>query len=421
VVKPSKDWEFAETYFQQGNECHEAGQLEEAIAAYRKCLELQPSYLPARYNLGVTLGDMENYSQAAEELKKVVEAEARHSDAYNSLGFVFSKQRLLNSAIENYEKAIQIQPDFAKAHHNLGMTLLQLGQLDRGWQECEWRWQTPQFTAFNAPHPRWYGEEIKDKTLLLHTEQGAGDAIQFIRYIPLIAQRCKKLILVCPAGLISIFQDLPGIDEIRTAGEISISSFDTYAALMSLPAILKTTLTNIPDQVPYLSVPSASNHFEDIRQTPGPKIGLVWAGSTTHSNDGNRSATVQDFGPIIQNNPNFNFYSLQVGDRVGEVQQFPSGSAIIDLSDRLTDYGATANAINHLDLVITVDTSVAHLAGALGKPVWNLLCYNPDWRWLLDRADSPWYPTMKLFRQPKPKDWSSVMIEVQTELMRLKL
>jgi uncharacterized protein (TIGR03032 family) len=436
VVMPSADWEFAETHFNRGNELHGQGKLAAAIAAYRKCLELQPTYLPARYNLGVTLGDLEQYGEAIGQLEQVIGAEAGHAEACNSLGFVYSKQRQLDQAITYYEKAVQLRPDFAKAHHNLGMTLLQQGQFDRGWAEAEWRWQTEQFTPFQAPHPRWQGEPIPDKILLIHTEQGAGDAIQFIRYIPWVAQRCQRILLVCTENLIPLFRTVSGIDEMRTAGDISLTAFDTYVALMSLPCIFQTQLETIPQQIPYLQVPpKAQVHLpgaEDDRgkqnrgkqnpnkknqrkKNPGKKVGIVWAGSTTHANDANRSCTIQDFLPLLRV-PNLRFYSLQVGERASEIAQLPPSLPIHDLSSQLKSYGETAAAVQQLDLVISVDTSVAHLAGALGKPVWTLLCYNPDWRWLLDRLDSPWYPTMRLFRQPQPQDWTMLFGEVKQAL-----
>lgn len=418
TVTPSDDWEFAETYFTQGNQLHGEGKLEEAIAAYRKCLELQPTYLPARYNLGVTLGDLDRYAEAATALKEVIAAEARHADACNSLGFVYSKQRLLEEAIAYYERAIQIRPDFAKAHHNLGMTLLQQGEFARGWAECEWRWQTEQFTPFNAPHPRWDGQPLPGKTLLVHTEQGAGDAIQFIRYLPMAAARCGRVMLVCTPNLVPLFERVPGIDDIRTPGDIALNAFDTYVALMSLPYLFETRLDSIPNRVPYLESPENSEQLISIPSDAQPRtlhVGIVWAGSTTHANDRNRSCQIEDFLPVLRV-PDVQFYSLQVGDRAGEITQLPSDIHIKDLSGSLKTYSDTADVIRQLDLVISVDTSVAHLAGAMGKNVWTLLCFNPDWRWLLEIETSPWYPTMKLYRQPQPQDWNSVFQRVRRDL-----
>jgi len=424
VVAPSADWEFAETYFTQGNQLYEQGQLAAAIAAYRQCLDLQPTYLPARYNLGVTLGDLERYPEAITALEQVVAAEARHGEAWNLLGFVYGQQRQLDRAISYYERAIQIRPDFAKAHYNLGMTLLQQGEFEQGWQESEWRWQTDQFTPFQTPHPYWDGQPIPNKTLLIHTEQGAGDAIQFIRYLPLVAECCGKILLVCPPNLMSIFQGLAAIAEIRPPGEIAFDAFDTYIALMSLPYALKTRLETIPNRIPYLQVPPAKRSLWATTllspQSPEQlRVGFAWAGSSTHANDANRSCAIADFLPVLQT-PQIQFYSLQVGNRAPEIQQLPPHLPVQDLSHYLKDYGDTAAAIAQLDLVVTVDTSVAHLAGSLGKPVWTALCYNPDWRWLLDREDSPWYPTMVLFRQPQPKDWASVFENIAQRLQQLK-
>ncbi|MEM9219504.1 MAG: TIGR03032 family protein [Cyanobacteria bacterium P01_F01_bin.150] len=425
TVTPSDDWEFAETHFAEGNELHGQGKFEEAIACYRKCLELQPTYLPARYNLGVTLGDLERYAEAEMALKQVIDAEARHADACNSLGFVYSKQRKLEEAIAYYEQAVKVRPDFAKAHHNLGMTLLQMGDYQRGWTEAEWRWQTDTFTPFNAPHPRWDGSPMPGKTLLIHTEQGAGDTIQFIRYIPLVAEQCGKIIFVCPPELIPIFEEVEGIDDIRTAGEISSDAFDTYIALMSLPHVFQTRLDSIPNQVPYLKVPTAGRSslitwLQEQKQTDKLQVGIVWAGSPTHSNGRHRSCALTDFLPVLRVS-NAQFYSLQVGDRANDVSLLlPPEVQVVDLSPRLGNYGDTAAAIEQLDLVISVDTSVTHLVGALGKPAWTMLCYNSDWRWLVDQDNSPWYPTMRLFRQPQPGDWASVFSQAAQALTQFR-
>ena len=415
TVTPSEEWDFAETHFTRGNDLYGQGKLEEAIAAYRICLDLQPTFLPARYNLGVTLGDVEQYAAAEKTLEQVIEAEARHADAYNSLGFVYSKQRKLEEAIAAYEQAIQLRPDFAKAHHNLGLILLQRGEFERGWMETEWRWQTESFTPLNVPQPRWDGQPIPDQTLLIHTEQGAGDAIQFIRYLPLVAERCGNVILVCTPELIPLFETVEGVSEILTAGDIALEAFDAYVALMSLPHVLQTRSDTIPHSVPYLKVPAGRLPLPiQVPSDPEPiklRVGLVWAGSPTQANDRNRSCSLDDLLPILRV-PHVTFYSLQVGDRAQDLNPLPVDIAVQDLSKDLRDYGDTAAVIDQLDLVITVDTAVAHLAGALGKPVWTLLCYNPDWRWLLERADSPWYPTMRLFRQSQPQDWTAAVEHV---------
>jgi uncharacterized protein (TIGR03032 family) len=415
VVKPKAENVESEQYFVQGNNLYHQGKLEEAIQNYRQCLKLKPDFLQAQYHLGVALGDTANYPEAIEVLKQVIEVDPNHAEAHNSLGYVYSQQRQLEQAIFHYGEAVRLNGSYAKAHFNLGMILLQTGEFERGFSECEWRWQTENFTPFECPQAKWNGEDILDKTLLIHTEQGAGDAIQFIRYIPLAAQQCKRIILICTEYLTPLFETVEGIDQIMQAGEISLSAFDVYCPLMSLPYIFKTTLETIPAEIPYLQAASKPKLRKSATQL---NVGIVWAGSPTHKNDKNRSCKLTDFLPILQV-PQVAFYSLQKGEKSQELQLLPSQIKVKDLESQLNTYADTAAIINQLDLIIGVDTSVVHLAGALGKPVWTLLCYNPDWRWLLDREDTPWYPTMRLFRQSQPGDWLSVMQQVQQALCEL--
>ena len=410
---PSSDWQFAETYFAKGNQLYTQGKLQEAIASFEKCLELDSSYLPARFNLGVILGNLGQYSQAIEQLEQVIQAEARHAEAYNSLGFIYSQQRQLDRAITYYRQAINVAPKFAQAHYNLGMTLLQLGEYQEGWKEYEWRLQTPQFMAFDPPQYRWQGEDISDKNLLVHTEQGVKEIIQFIRYLPLAAEKCQKLILVVPANLIPLLEKVEGIALIYTAQDIPLKSFDTYISLMSLPHIFSTTLDNIPHQVPYLTVPREGKEqlltfIANQKKPNSVKVGLVWTV--------NNVCRLEDFLPILQL-PHITFYSLEMGDCSQEIKTLPPDIQVIDLSPHLPDYGNLAVAINQLDLVISVDSPVAHLAGALNKKVWTVLPYNSDWRWLLDRNDSPWYPSMELFRQPQPQDLHSVFTIMSVDIL----
>ncbi len=415
VVKPNPENIEAEQHFVQGNQSYHQGELQAAISHYRDCLQLKPDFLPARYHLGVALGDAQQYAEAITVLNQVIEADKTHAEAHNSLGYVYSQQRQLEQAIFHYGEAVRLNGSYAKAHFNLGMMLLQTGKFKQGFAECEWRWQTDEFTTFQCPQPQWKGEDISEKTLLIHTEQGAGDAIQFIRYIPMAAQRCQQIIIICPSHLTALFETVEGIDKLMTAGEISLSAFDVYCPLMSLPYVFETTLETIPVNIPYLtagSKPKLRNSKVKLN------VGIVWAGSPTHQNDKNRSCQLVDFLPILQT-PKVAFYSLQKGEKSEELQQLPTKIKVKDLDSQLNDYADTAAIINQLDLVISVDTSVIHLAGALGKPVWTLLCYNPDWRWLIDQNDTPWYPTMRLFRQSQPGDWQGVTEQVQQALCQL--
>ena len=410
-------------HFQRGLERFRTGHLDEAITAFRQCVVLQPDYPNARYNLGVALGDAEQYAEAIDHLQHVIAAEPQRAEVYNSLGYLFSRQRQPQHAMEHYERALQLQPDYAQAHFNLGMTLLQLGDYQRGWTEYDWRWRTGQFTPFQSPHPQWDGRPIPDKTLLIHTEQGVGDAVQFARYLSWAAQRCKRLILVCRTDLMPLFATIPGIAQIREAGQIGVAEFDTYLPLLSLPRVYGTTLDTIPADIPYIDVQAIrrrkTNPSLPMSRSPSlsaqPKVGIVWAGSPTHSNDRHRSCPLQEWLPLL-GVPGMAFYSLQKGERSRDLAQLPHDIAIHDLEPLLGDYGDLAVLLDQLDIVISVDTSVAHVAGAIGKQVWTLLSYVPDWRWGLAGETTPWYPAMRLFRQEQPGDWAGVMTRLTATL-----
>ena len=259
-------------------------------------------------------------------------------------------------------------------------------------------------------------------TLLVHTEQGAGDAMQFIRYIPLAAQKCDRVMLVCTDNLAPLFASVPGIDQIRGAGEIGNHEFQSWVPLMSMPHVLGTTLDSIPCDVPYLAPPLdrvpidlGVPHVVDARL----RIGIAWGGSPTHKNDRHRSCRLSDFSPLFDV-PDVAFYSLQVGPRADELAQLGRHSQRIrDLRNEQRDFSDTALIMRQLDLIISVDTAVLHLACALARPTWGLLSTRCDWRWMTERDDSPWYPTLKLFRQQELDNWSELMQRVAPELHRM--
>ncbi|MEO0947196.1 MAG: tetratricopeptide repeat protein, partial [Cyanobacteria bacterium J06641_5] len=359
----------------------------------------------------------DRYKEAIAELQQVVAAEADHVEALNNLGVAYSRNRQIKAAIESYERAIAVRPEFAKAHHNLGMTLLQQGDFARGWAESEWRWKKEEFSHFDCPQqPRWDGTPLPAQTLLIYTEQGAGDTIQFFRYLPLAAARCQTVLLVCPQQLWRLFEAvIPPNVRLQPSGEIAVSAFAAYIPLMSLPLIFQTTLQTIPAEMPYLK---AEAQQLPLPASDRPRIGVVWGGSPAHGNDRYRSVYLRDFLPVLQMQE-FTFFALQKGEsRLAEVAELSPGE--LDwtiLAPKLRDFSDTAAAIAQLDLVISVDTSVAHLAGALGRPIWTLLSYYADWRWLHDRTDSPWYPSMRLFWQSQPGDWAGVMQQVREALL----
>lgn len=416
TIQPSDTPRTINDYLQLGNQAYHQRDLETAAQYYLHCLELDPNFTIARYNLGVVYLEQEKSDIALRELKTVIANDPYYAEAYNNLGILYHRRHELSTAIEYFRHAISLHYEFPDAHFNLGMTLLEAGEFLSGWEESEWRWKTPKFTPFNCPRPQWQGEDITDQALLVHTEQGAGDAIQFIRYLPLVSQRCRQLLLCCTEDLKPLFETVEGIDEIYLPGNIPATAFDTYIPLMSLPYIFQTTLETIPNNIPYLGKGLVEQAFPLPELKPNlPKIGIVWAGSPTHKNDHNRSCRLEDFLPLLELD-DFCFYSLQKGEQVHALQRLPKDIQVIDLSSSINNYADTARAIQALDLIIGVDTSVAHLAGALGKPVWTLLCYNSDWRWLLERSNSPWYPTMHLFRQKTPGDWVGVITAVRTAL-----
>jgi tetratricopeptide (TPR) repeat protein len=413
VVLPTEE-ELARSpafHFQRGNEFYKQGKLDEAIAAFRQCVALQPEFPNARYHLGVALGDAGRYEEAGAYLEQVVQAEPEKAEAHNSLGYVSSRQRQLHKAISHWQRAIELQPNYPQAHVNLGMGLLQLGDYPRGFAEYEWR----PLNGFRCPHPKWDGHAIPDKTLLIYAEQEAGEAIQFARYLPLAAKRCKNLILACPADLMPIFATISGIAQIREKEKIAVAEFDTYLPLTSLPHVFGTTFDTIPATVPYVDAAALRRRNGNpallLSNSECPRIGIVWAGSSTNRADRHRSCPLNEFLPILTI-PEISFYSLQRGEHRKDLTDLPPHIQVQDLGPQLGDFGDLAVIIDQLDLVITVDTSVAHVAGALGKKVWTLLNHVADWRWMLEGETTPWYPTMRLFRQTRPGDWNGVIERV---------
>ncbi|MCX7070837.1 MAG: TIGR03032 family protein [Gammaproteobacteria bacterium] len=394
--------------------------LPEAIAAFRECLRLDPRFPGAAYNLGVCLGDAGAYDDAIPQLLRAAEAEPERAEIYNSLGYVHACSARHADALRWYERAIEAQPEYAQAHFNLGMTALLLADYPRGWREYAWRWKTGQFTPFSSPLPRWDGRNIHGQTLMLHTEQGAGDAIQFARYLPMVAARCKRIVLVCPAHLMQLFSTLDGVAELRPPGSFRVTEFDTWLPLMDLPQVLATTFDTIPAEVPYFDLGTLRRRHGDQPRVPPAapqrrRVGLVWAGSPTHDNDAQRSCRLPDLLPLLRT-PGIDFYSLQVGERSQDIAALPSEVTLTDLSPGLADYTDTALVLDELDLLISVDTSVAHLAGALNRPVWILLPQVPDWRWGLAGDTTPWYPSARLFRQTVRSDWHHVVAAVAAAL-----
>lgn len=413
--------EDAQGPFQEGIAHHQAGRFEDAAERFRRALAVQDDFLPARFNLGVTLNDLERFEEAMATLEQVIAQEAAHAEAHHALAFAYSQRRDIDRAIAHLRRAVAIRGDFAEAHLNLAMLLLMQGRYEEGWEAFEWRWKTPGFTPFEpTTHPRWDGRPIPEGTLLIHTEQGAGDAIQCMRFLPDVARRCARLLVVAPPSLHPLLKGLAANLTCQPPGPLTADAFNAWLPIMSLPRVLgihsEADLRRVP--TPYLSAPRRRVGLP-ARRPAGVRgrIGLVWAGSPTFSNDRHRSIALTTLAPLFAVSTGLEWFSLQKGEAGRQRETLPDPERLLDLSEGLQDYGDTAAVLARLDLLISVDTSVVHLAGALGTPTWVLLPFNADWRWQSDRDDSPWYPSARLFRQPRLGDWTAV-IEAVGEALR---
>jgi tetratricopeptide (TPR) repeat protein len=331
-------------------------------------------------------------------------------------------------ALDSCERAIELKPDYAQAHWNRSLVLLRKGRFEEGWKEYRWRRKT-NLAAFAYPHELdktlWDGKPFVGKRLLIHHEQGLGDNLQFVRYLPMVKRLGGTVIFETPKSVYRLLESFYGIDELVQASPEAPPDvqFDAYASLMDLPGIFGTTLETIPADVPYIHAdPCKVAHWRRRITGDGFKVGLVWAGRPTGRNEvmslRYRSCSLEHLAPLADIT-GVVLYGLQKGPAAAQMEQLPRQILVDNLGEQFEDLADTAAAIANLDMVISIDTSVAHLAGAMGKPVWILLKTDADWRWLLDRADSPWYPTMRLFRQTRAGDWAEVLDRVAAELGRV--
>jgi Flp pilus assembly protein TadD len=393
------------------------GRMEEAMAAYRKAVELQPDYADARYNLGNVLRDTGQLAQSVAEYREAVRLRPGHAETHNNFGFALLDLGRVEDADAEYREAIRLKPDYADAHLNLAFALLVRGDFEHGLSEYEWRIRRPAHGMPPLPQPQWDGGSLDGKTILVRSEQGLGDGIQFVRYVTLLAARDATVILECLPELRRLFQGMSGVRQVVSRGEPP-PPFDMHCPLASLPLMFGTRLESIPATIPYLQADPRWIEDQALRLAvpAGPlNVGLVWAGNPDHRNDRKRSLSLAQLAPLAEVK-GVRFFSLQKGKPAEQVRTPPRGMDMVDAAGEWTDFADTAALIARLDLVITVDTAVAHLAGAIGRPAWVLLPFSPDWRWLLGREDSPWYPTLRLFRQGAPGEWEAVMTRVAKEL-----
>lgn len=403
-----------------GSSLKDLGRLSEAKAAYRKAVELNPGLAEAHLNLGICLLEDGQELDARDHFRRALELRPENALALLGLGHVHDLRGERAEALACHRKAIALDANLAEAHFNAALQLLATGDFETGWKEYEWRWRLDTQTTHRPSAPHWKGESLAGRTILLYAEQGFGDALQFVRYAPLVARRASRVFLRCHPELVHLFASMPGLSAVVASDE-ALPPFDLCAPLMSLPGLFGTTLHTIPADVPYLraSPERVSDWRARVRRDERElHVGLAWA-----SNPGSRlgrlkSVRLQEFAPIA-GRQDLVFHSLQKGPASADAANRPPGMNLVDHDAELESFADTAALIENLDLVITVDTAVAHLAGALGKPVWTLVSYPPVWRWAHQGETSLWYPTMRLFRQPRPGQWDTVIGRVAEALRQL--
>lgn len=390
---------------------NESGDPAAALTALNQALALAPDDATVLLNHGTALLRLGRVDDAIDRFRAALERDPDSPEASSNLGFALQERLALEEALAAHRRAVALAPDRAVLRWNLAMTLLLAGDLAAGLTAFEARRDMPDRRPRPYPCPEWTGGDLAGCRLLVHAEQGIGDAIMVARYIPLLAARGAHVVFAVHTALAPLARTIPGVAEV-VGGAAEPPPCDLQAPLLSLPLRFATTLETIPADVPYLAVPPGTSS-----PLPPPagrrRIGLIWAGNPRHANDRNRSCPFVALQPLFSLS-GIDWISLQVGERSGDPAA--TGARVADIAPALTDFAATAAAMAELDLVITVDTSTAHLAGALGRPVWILLPYAPDWRWLTARPDSPWYPTARLFRQTTPGDWAGVVHQVREAL-----
>ena len=425
----------------------------EAAQSFRRAIELQPTLAIAHYGLGqieynnndfanaarsfqAAIACAPNFSQAhsryanslfqlgrveeaVESYRRAVALNPNDAMAYSNLGLALHDLGLVDEAIENCQRALALRPDFPAAHNNLSLALLLKGDFAAGLPHHEWRWRVAglRIGGRRFDQPAWRGEPLNGARILLHAEQGVGDTLQFLRYAPLVAARGGRVVIEVSPDLKRLATSVKDVEQVIGQGE-PVPNFDQHCPFLSLPLAFGTTVATIPGEVPYLAAPEPlpAEWRARLPAGTGPRVGLIWAGRPEHRRDHERSIALAALAPLADTGATF--YALQKGPAAAQAKTPPPGMVLHELGESLTDFADTAAAMCALDLVISVDTSPAHVAGAIGKPVWVLLTQGADWRWLLEREDSPWYPTARLFRQPKHGDWASAIARVAAELRR---
>jgi tetratricopeptide (TPR) repeat protein len=413
----------AEAHNNLGNALKDLGDAESALASYRQAVSLNPDYAAAHNNLGNLLCDLGQPAAAIAHYQRALALEPAVADYHMNLGNTLRDLARLPDAVAAYERAQSLKPELGEAHWNLALALLVGGDFARGWAAYQQRWKTRRLAAHRRSFavPQWDGGDPAGRTILVHAEQGMGDVIQFCRYLPLLRARGARTVLLIDGPwrqLAPLLRSLDGVDllalDLADAG-----AFDLHCPLLDLPLRFGTELATIPARVPYLAAdPSRADWRARLADDGRPRIGIVWAGNRSNTRDRLRTLGLTPLQPLLKLS-GLRWFGLQVGDGRRDLEGQTLPSSFTDLGPELRDFADTAAVLAELDLTISVDTSVAHLSGALGRPTWVLLPTAPDWRWLLERVDSPWYPTARLFRQQVAGDWTSVVARVGDALTAL--
>jgi tetratricopeptide (TPR) repeat protein len=404
------DPRLAEAWFVRGSALARLGRPRDAVAMLQAAVTRDPSHAAAHLNLGNAWLDLDRFAEAEAQLRRAIALAPALAEAHASLGFLLTSTGRLAEAAAACDEAIRLRPEFAQAYWNRSFTELLAGDYARGWEDYEWRKRHDRFGKHfrRLAGPEWHGEALAGRRLLVFAEQGLGDTIQFARFLPLLRALGAHVMLACAPSLRTLLGQLP-VEVV--AKDTTLPPYDLWIDQMSLPRLLGADAHGIPAAGGYLAADPLRLAAWRGRLPPGPLVGLVWAGNPEHSNDARRSMPAASLAPLLACR-RARFVSLQVGANPDVARRL----GLIDCTAALTDFAETAALVSALDLVVAVDTSTAHLAGALGRPTWVVLPYAPDWRWMVGRDDSPWYASMRLFRQRRPGDWSELIGRVVAAL-----
>jgi hypothetical protein len=395
--------DFADAWNDLGITLARQSKHHEAIEAYREAIKCRPNFAEAYNNMGNALRHVGRFDESTDCYRKALEQKPQYADAYNNYGIALSEMGRFDEAVTSYTKCLELRPTHVDAYMNRALTWLRKGDYAQGWAEYEWRWKKRALTNRPMIQPQWNGFPLEGRTILLITEQGFGDVMQFIRYAPILKAQGGRVIFECPERLIKLIEGCPGVDVLLPQGA-PLPAYDVYAPLLTVPGLVGTSLGRVPNKVPYINPDPklAAKWRDELSGYREFKVGINWQGNRKYAGDFHRSIPLKFFEALARV-PGVRLFSIQKNDGVEQLAQVAGKFEVTELGSRLdVDTGPfldTVAVMSCLDLFVTSDTAVAHLAGGLGVPVWMALSMTPDWRWLTAREDNPWYPTMRIFRQ----------------------